>query len=154
MTENKTSKAYPPTAICFDLPRIALREFDLGGVLYHANYFHLYEWVREEFLEKNVMSCAELVAEHLLLPVVEAHQQFFKPISYGTELRIFFWTTDVRRISFCAHYEIYEKGVAKELPLHRAWTRHALAHMGSQGPKIIALPEKLRRALLDISSLA
>ena len=44
-----------------DAPRLG--EFDLGGVLYHANYFSLFEATREAFLRAHGMPYTQLIAE-------------------------------------------------------------------------------------------
>ena len=65
-----------------------LGEFDLGGVLYHANYFHLYEKAREAYLESLGLPYPSLVEKGFHLAVTNSEQEFSKPIYYGQELEL------------------------------------------------------------------
>lgn len=65
------------------LNRIRLGEFDIGGVLYHARYFHLLEELREEYFISIGQPYSELVKQGLHLPLSEAKIKYIKPIRYG-----------------------------------------------------------------------
>ena len=83
-----------------------LGEFDLGGVLYHANYFHLLEAAREAFLRENGTPYHSLVAERSHLAVVESHQEFRAPVRYGEQVEIALSFSEIRRVSAIARYEL------------------------------------------------
>ncbi len=65
------------------LNHIRLGEFDLGGVLYHANYFHLLEEIREGFLRSIDLPYSELAKIGIHLAIINSELNFHKPISYG-----------------------------------------------------------------------
>ncbi len=66
-----------------ELNRIRLGEFDMGGVLYHARYFHLLEELREEYFIHSGQAYQSLVERGLHLPLVDAKIKYIKPIRYG-----------------------------------------------------------------------
>lgn len=68
------------------LNHIRLGEFDLGGVLYHANYFHLLEEIRESFLRSIDLPYSELANIGIHLAVINSELNFHKPIRYGDQL--------------------------------------------------------------------
>jgi YbgC/YbaW family acyl-CoA thioester hydrolase len=68
------------------LNHIRLGEFDLGGVLYHANYFHLLEEIRESFLRSIDLPYSELANIGTHLTVINSELNFHKPIRYGDQL--------------------------------------------------------------------
>lgn len=107
------------------MPNLRLGEFDLGGVLYHANYFHLYEMAREEFLRHSGTPYAELVKNGQHLAVVESQQKFLKPIFYGMPLQIELTACSVKRASISFQYRIFSKDVL----LHKAITIHAFIEL-------------------------
>ena len=85
---------------------IRFGEFDIGRVLYHANYFHLYEAAREAFLISEGYPYSRLMQDHSHFAVVESHQDFLKPIVYGEKLLLELRTADVKRSSFRFEYEL------------------------------------------------
>jgi acyl-CoA thioester hydrolase len=134
------------------LDEVRLGEFDLGGVLYHANYFHLYEVARERLLRAGGIPYSALVAEGAHLALTESHQRFLKPIFYGPPLTLSLWTSAVRRASCTFHYRI-ECGGSE---VHHAWTKHAFvqkAFIAAQGGgedftfNLHPFPDKLRTLL-------
>ena len=105
-----------------DLKTIRLGEFDMGGVLYHANYFHLYEEAREALLRSAGTPYAGLVENGAHLAIVESHQTFRLPIQYGEQLCCQVWIENLKRASCVFHYSIEDsEGNLR----HSSWTKHA-----------------------------
>ena len=120
-------------------------EFDAGGVLYHGNYFHLYEMIREALLKSGGKPYSEYVAEAKHLVITETHQQFSSPVRYGVPLRIELWATEIKGASFKMHYEIFfEKGV---LPIHTAYTKLVFLEAAEGDFRVRPLPVELKALL-------
>ncbi len=125
-----------------DLP---LAEFDIGGVLYHANYYRLYERAREALLRHIEAPYPDLVRESRHLTLVEGHQSFLKPITYGQVVVLFLWVSTLGRTS--AVFEYLIQGAADADPVHRGWTRVAFVEVTADGFATRRLPEGLRQGL-------
>lgn len=135
--------AHPENSFRLSLPYLRLGEFDLGGVLYHSNYFHLYEMAREEFLRANGLPYPELVLQGYHLTVSESHQTFFSPVTYGPAVEVFLWLTALKRASVIVNYEICLHDVSDETVLHRAWTKHVMVRQHRGGFKVASFTEPL-----------
>ncbi len=105
----------------YPINNIPLGKFDLGGVLYHANYFYLYELAREAFLKHLGHPYTELVKQGFHLAVVESHQQFNKAIFYGDLVEIQLSLSELSKAKICFNYEILSSNVK----IHTAFTKHA-----------------------------
>lgn len=126
------------------LSPLPLHTFDLGGVLYHANYFHLYEQAREAFLREAGRPYPTLVAESQFLAIRESHQDFRAPISYGDELTLSLWLTELKRASVKVHYAIHLR--SDENILHYAWTKLVFVHKKDLKFAVSPFPEQLVKA--------
>ena len=131
---------------------IRLGEFDLGGVLYHARYFHLLEDAREAFLRAHDLPYSYFIEHGQHLAIVEAHQSFDAPIRYGDEIEIDLWFSELRRSSLKVCYSLFIPARG-ESAIHNAWTRHALVQLGPDGFRPAKIGEPLdalvRRYLID-----
>ncbi len=127
---------------------IRLGEFDIGKVLYHANYFNLYERVREDFLKDHNHSYSSLVNNHgLHLAVVETTQTFRSPIFYGDEVDIYLTTTDIKSSLVTFNYQIKKS----DEPIHTASTKHALVkETNEKGFQVVRFEKELRKTLEKI----
>ena len=135
---------HPENSFFYSLPPIRLGEFDMGGVLYHANYFHLYEQVREEFLRAGGHPYSEYVGQSCHLTVTESHQHFLSPVFYNVDIDVYLWLTELKRASVVVNYEIYRRDVSPEAGLlHRAWTRHAFVKDTGAGFEVERIPDEL-----------
>ncbi len=138
----------PANCYRFLVPEIRLGEFDLGGVLYHAHYFHLYELAREAFLRDQGLPYTGFVEQEQHLAIVESHQLFKAPVRYGDRLELHLWVSDLGRSSFTFHYSIVPlKDGDKRSELHSAWTRHVFVAKLDSDFKAIRLPETLLKAI-------
>ena len=89
-----------------DITTPSLEKFDLGGVLYHANYFHLFEQTREKFLELSKLPYPELVKENSHLAIVKAEIDYLKSIFYGDKIEIDLTCSKIKKTNFWFHYKI------------------------------------------------
>ncbi len=129
----------------YRVENIRLGEFDLGGVLYHANYFHLYEAAREACLAAAGVPYCSLVALGQHLAVVESSSSFKLPIRYGEPITIELSFSQVRKSSFCAHYRLVAPESGKLA--HEGKTKHAFVVTNSDSFRCHAMPEPLLKAL-------
>jgi len=122
----------------------SLEKFDLGGVLYHANYFLLFEQAREKFLEISGLPYPELVKENQHLAVVSANIEYKKPIFYGEKLVLELNSSVIKRTNFILHYKLYNK---KSSLLHTEASTRLVFVKNLEATKI---PETLLSAIKDI----
>jgi acyl-CoA thioester hydrolase len=139
--KDKTER--PALAFRCAIDALRLGEFDLGGVLYHANYFHLYETARERLLAEHGLPYSLLVSRSCHLTVTESHQQFFAPVSYGIPLSLYLWFTRLRYASVVANYEIEPAQSPGGELLHRAWTKHVFVASTEEGFEVEPFPDEL-----------
>lgn len=121
------------------LDSIPLEKFDIGGVLYHANYFHLYEQAREAFLEHVGVPYSQLVKEQKHFAVVESHMDFKQAINYGDVIELSLWADDIKKASITFHYQLHR---GEEL-VHQGWTKHAFISVKSGKLEVKSIPQKL-----------
>lgn len=129
---------------CYKPGIIPLAEFDIGGVLYHANYFHLYERARESLLDSLGTPYHQLVKSGCHLAIVESEQYFHKPISYGTEIEVGLRCLELKSASLTFAYSFY----SNEELVHEGITRHAFVKKDDSGAfKMSRLPRELKEAM-------
>ena len=121
------------------LPPPRFGEFDLGGVLYHSNYFHIYEQIREDFLSKGPYPYPKLVKSNCHLAVVESRQKFIKPIYYGEAFKAELIFSEVKRVSVTAEYRLYNENT-----LHLGQTKLVYIDSSAGAFAVNPLPEDLR----------
>lgn len=129
------------TKFNFHLSALRLGEFDLGGVLYHANYFHVYEMAREALLVAGGLPYPKLVEQGFHLAIVESHLEFEKPIRYGQPLEIQVHMTELKQSSVVFNYEIFSGGER----LHSGWTKNVFVETSDKGFTPRRMPEELRK---------
>lgn len=135
----------PQEAFKLELNSIPLVEYDMGGVLYHANYFHLYEQGREALLTDIGSPYINFVTEGCHLAVTESSQKFIKPVYYGDKLNLCLWLSSLKRGSMQFNYALLS--VKGSDVIHRASTTHAFVCKKQDGFKVSAIPENLRDRL-------
>lgn len=142
----------PSCSFRLECARLRLAQFDVGGVLYHARYFNIYEEAREELFIRHGVSPYELTANRQYLAVVEAHQQFAAPIRYGDNVAVDIWASDLSRSAVRFDYLLSlahgspTPSERTSAPLHWGWTRHAF--VAPRGDTL--RPERLPEPLLAV----
>lgn len=122
-----------------DIPPPRFGEFDLGGVLYHANYFHIYEIIREAFLGQGPASYPSLVKQSCHLAVVESRQKFIKPIYYGDAFKSELIISELKRASATVEYRFYN-----DQTIHLAQTKLVFVNSSSKAFSVTSLPNDLK----------
>jgi len=126
-----------------DIPDLRLGEFDLGGVLYHANYYHLYEQAREALLRLGGIPYPKLVEQGFHLAVVEAQQFFERPIAYGESLRVKVYCVELGHSTLTLRYEISAARAAVFEKVHRGSTKLVFVANSGGRLKPSRMPENL-----------
>lgn len=125
----------------------------MGGVLYHAHYFHLYEQARESLLSRGGCPYSALVSSDLHLAVIESSQVFIKPIYYGQVLELYLWVDELRKTTVAFCYELVVVSPEGESSVHQARTKHACLRRLAQGKfKPSRFPESVHRIFSAVST--
>ena len=142
----------PAQAFIHDPGILRLGEFDIGGVLYHARYFHLFESAREALLASIDLPYASLVEQGCHLAIAESHQEFLQPITYGQAIKTALWTTDLKRSSVVFNYHLCDTTTGALL--HRAWTRSVFVANTDNGFRPTRFLEPLASAFSELEAKA
>lgn len=137
----------------FDLPPVQLALFDLGGVLYHANYMLLLEQTREAFLRAVGIPYPQLTAAGAHLAISEARQKFLKPVRYGDVVIAEMWAEEIRAASLLLSYSLQATtadGVQHVVLVAETKLVHVAPAEGRLKPT--ALPDELKQAFETILS--
>ncbi len=118
---------------------VRLGEFDAGGVLYHARYFHLLEETREAFLRSFNLPYSELMQEGIHLPLTHSEQKFISPVKYGMDITARLSVESLTKVRCTLFYELSHGSKV----LHLARTTLACVKLHESKLKPAPFPEKL-----------
>ncbi len=104
--------------------RVSYGETDTMGVLYYAEYLHLFERSRSEFIREQGMSYNEVEARGIFLPVREAKCRYRSSARYDDLVWICVGIAKWGRASIDFVYEIYNED--KSIILAEGMTQHAV----------------------------
>ena len=107
--------------------RVRYEETDADGVVYYANYLTYFEVVRVEWLRALGYPIPKILAEGIILPVVEARLKYLRPAHLEDLLEVAVSVESVGPASFALDYEISRDG----LLLVSGWTRLAVCERDS-----------------------
>lgn len=119
--------------------RVSYGETDTMGVVYYAEYFHIFERARGEFIRSYGMSYAEVEQRGVFLPVRDAQCRYRKPARYDDLLQVHISISEWARASLRFVYEV--RNTDKSQILATGSTQHAT--VDSNG-KPVAVPTWLR----------
>ena len=122
--------------------RVSYGETDTMGVLYYAEYLHLFERARGEYIRRCGMSYAEVEKRGLILPVREAQCRYRSSARYDDLVLVRACIAEWARASLRFVYEIWNED--KTRLLATGSTQHALVNR--QG-RPVAVPDWLRDLL-------
>ena len=131
-----------PTPDVWLAHRVSYGETDTMGVLYYAEYLHLFERSRSEFIRTFGMSYAEVEKRGILMPVREAQCRYRSPARFDELLWIRTGVSDWGRASMTFTYEIHNE--TKEILLATGMTQHAFV---SREGRPVKTPEWLKSLL-------
>jgi acyl-CoA thioester hydrolase len=124
--------------------RVSYGETDAMGVLYYAEYLHIFERARSELIRSRGMSYAVVEERGIILPVREANCRYRAPARYDDLLRVHTAVTEWGRASVVFGYEIYDED--KAAVLATGFTQHAVL---SSGGRPVAVPDWLKRLFIE-----
>jgi len=123
--------------------RVSYGETDAMGYLYYAEYLHVFERARSDFIRGRGMSYADIERQGIMLPVREARCRYRKPAHYDDLLRIRVGISEFGRASLVFVYAVY---AAEGKTLHaEGMTQHACAAVSGGHP--VPMPDWLRSLL-------
>ncbi len=103
--------------------RVRYAETDKMGVVYYANYLVWFEVARCEWLRATGYTYRELESAGTVLPVVEAHCEYRRPLRYDDEVEIRTRATLLSQVRLRFDYDVAPSGAAE--PVAAGWTVHA-----------------------------
>ncbi|QJB57623.1 thioesterase family protein [Pseudodesulfovibrio sp. zrk46] len=118
---------------------VSYGETDTMGVLYYAEYLHIYERSRSFFIREHGMSYAEVEQRGIILPVREAQSRYRVPVRFDDEIFIRVGISEWKRASMKFSYEVWN--IEKSILHATGMTEHAAVN--SQG-KPVRIPEWLK----------
>ena len=120
--------------------RVSYGETDAMGVLYHAEYLHIYERSRSEYSRALGLPYKVMEEHGLMLPVVDLGCRYKRPARYDDLLYVRVAISEWRGASMKFSYEMYDE--SKEHILSTGFTMHACVNM--QGAPI-RIPSWIRK---------
>ncbi len=123
--------------------RVSYGETDSAGVLYYAEYLHIFERARNQFLRERGLTYVEVEAWGFLLPVQEARCRYRRSVRYDDLMQINAGITELGKASFICSYKVWNE--ARDTLMAEGMTRHACVNRDGRP---VAIPERLREALL------
>lgn len=131
------SESFPPIS-CWLEHRVSYGETDAMGVVYYANYLHLFERGRSELIRNLGFSYAVVEERGIFLPVREATCRYAAPARYDDIIHIRTGLSGQSRTSLSFVYEITSADRSRVLT--RGSTQHAVVN--AQG-KPVRVPDWL-----------
>lgn len=125
-----------PTPSCWLAHRVSYGETDAMGVVYYANYLHLFERGRNELIRSLGLSYQVVEERGFFLPVREAQCRYLAPARYDEIIHIHTGLSGKTRASMSFVYEI--TNADKNITLARGSTQHAVVN--AQG-KPVRIPD-------------
>ena len=86
--------------------RVKYHETDQMGVVHHANYLHMFEEARTEYLRQKGISYRELEEAGVILPVVELNCNYRQPAVYDDLLTIEVEVENLKRVRVSFSYQV------------------------------------------------
>jgi len=127
-----------PEPSCWLAHRVSYGETDAMGVVYYANYLHLFERGRSELIRGLGFSYAIVEERGIFLPVREATCRYLAPARYDDIVHIRTGLSTRSRASLSFAYEIMNED--QTVVLTRGTTQHAAVN--AQG-KPVRVPDWL-----------
>ena len=124
---------FPSPAIWFT-HRISYGETDTMGVLYYAEYLHIFERARSEFIRACGMSYRDVEEKDIILPVREAQCRYRSPARYDDLVQVHTAISQWGRASMRFVYEMWNED--KTRLLGTAGGRAGLAARASGQPEL------------------
>ena len=118
--------------------RVRYAEVDPMDVAYHSRYFEWFEAARTEYLRSLGFAYRHLESDGVLLPVIEAHCRYRRPVAYDELIEVHTAVGEVSRLKIELCYEVFGKNTGTL----RATGSNLHCYINREGRPIRA-PEKL-----------
>ncbi len=115
-----------PNPHCWMNHRVSYGETDTMGVLYYAEYLHIFERARSEFIRNYGMSYAEVEKRGIYLPVRNAQCRYRTPARYDYLLHVRVGLSKWGRASVQFIYDIWHDD--KSILIAEGMTEHAIVN--------------------------
>ena len=119
--------------------RVLYGDVDAMGVMYHGNYFRLFERGRAEYIRERGLTYKDIEDRGVFLPVSQAQAHYLQPARYDDLVLIECRPGQIKRASLRFDYRIFRDRNKTEL-LVEGHTLHACTNTDG---KVIRLPEFL-----------
>lgn len=86
---------------------VSYGETDTMGVLYYAEYLHIFERSRSFYIREAGMSYADVEARGILMPVREAQCRYRAPVHFDEKILVHVGITKWKRVSALFEYEVW-----------------------------------------------
>jgi len=124
--------------------RVSYGETDAMGVLYYAEYLHIFERSRNTFIRERGFSYKEVEAKGFFLPVREAQCRYRSPARYDDTLYVKTGISEWGRASMTFAYELHD--AAKSRILATGITQHACVNAAGRP---VAIPQWLKNLIIS-----
>ena len=125
--------------------RVSYGETDAMGVLYYAEYLHIFERARSAFIRHLGTSYREVEARGMMLPVREAGCRYRAPARFDDLLQVHLYIGELGRASLTFHYTVYSED--RKIIMTTGFTQHACVN--PQG-RPLAMPQWFRDICLGV----
>lgn len=123
-----------PTPETWLAHRVSYGETDAMSVMYYAEYLHLFERSRSEFIRAHGMSYSHVEERGVMLPVREVQCRYKRPARFDDLLNIRVGISKWGRASMTFEYEIYNE--EKDTVLATGFTEHACTNPTGRPVKV------------------
>ena len=140
MPESKvmSATAFPSPAI-WVAHRISYGETDAMGIVYYAEYLHIFERARDAYIRVSGFSYREVEAKGIYLPVREVQCRYRSPARFDDVVHCHVAIAEWGRASLTFQYELMDE--QHEKVLVTGFTQHASADANG---KPVRMPEWLK----------
>jgi len=132
----------PETGGIWHEHRVSYGETDTMGVLYYAEYMHIFERARSSLIRSHGMSYTVVEERGVYLPVREAYCRYRAPARYDDLTYVRVWISAWGRASVTFSYEFFDED--KKNLLATGMTQHACV---DKTGRPVPVPEWLKEAL-------
>jgi acyl-CoA thioester hydrolase len=119
--------------------RVSYGETDTMGVLYYAEYFHIFERSRNNWIRSFGISYKSIEDRGLVLPVREANCRYRQSARYDDLIQVRTGVSEWGRASLTFVYELYDE--SRTSLLATGYTQHACV---DKSFKVVSTPDWFR----------
>ncbi len=142
MSDGLKNAVCPETGGVWHTHRVSYGETDTMGVLYYAEYLHIFERARSTLIRSHGMSYTVVEQKGIYLPVREASCRYRAPARYDDLTHVRVWISAWGRASVTFSYELFAED--KATLLATGMTQHAVV---DKTGRPVAVPGWLKDAL-------